>query len=166
MKIGGINQMTINFFRTIVVYIIVVAAMRIMGKRQIGEMQPSELVITLMISELATLPVTDVNIPLMFGIVPILTLVSAEIILSYVTLKSKKARRIITGEPSVIIVDGEIIRDEMEKLRINSEDLTEELRQASCVDINEVAYGILETNGKLSIIKKKGKKLPKVGENK
>jgi len=146
--------MTIIFLRTIILYISVVIAMRVMGKRQIGELQPSELVITIMISELATLPVSEPNIPLLFGIIPIFTLVSLEIILSFLSLHSKKARLILSGEPNVIIRNGRINRKEMERIRLSSDDLTEELRQLNCTNINDVHLGIVETNGKLSLILK------------
>ncbi|MDK2798601.1 MAG: hypothetical protein PWP27_525 [Clostridiales bacterium] len=149
--------MLIAFFRTIFLYILVIAALRIMGKRQIGELQPSELVVTIMISELAAIPMQATGIPLMNGILPILTLIIAEVVLSYITLKSQKARNIISGTPSILIENGKINESEMEKLRFNMDDLLEELRVNSCPNIADVEFAILETSGQLSIITKSQK---------
>jgi uncharacterized membrane protein YcaP (DUF421 family) len=125
--------------------------MRLMGKRQIGEMQPSELVVTFMISELASLPAQSINIPILAGVVPIFTLVAVEIIISFISLKSRKAREIISGKPNLIIKDGKINYKEMEKLRMNMDDLLEELRLKDIKKIKHVKTAIVETNGKLSI---------------
>jgi len=143
--------MTIIFVRTIILYFFVIAAMRIMGKRQVGEMSPSELVITIMISELASMPAQMTGIPLINGIIPILTLVVVEISISFVALKSRLARRIISGKPSVVITNGVINWKEMEKIRLNIDDLLEELRLANCPKIANVKRAIVETNGKMSV---------------
>ncbi|MGE4282522.1 MAG: DUF421 domain-containing protein [Clostridia bacterium] len=150
--------MFIAFFRTIILYILVIAALRIMGKRQIGELQPSELVVTIMISELAAIPMQETGIPLLNGIIPIITLIIAEVFLSYITLKSQKARDIISGTPSVLIENGKIHEKEMEKLRFNMNDLLEELRVNNCPNIADVEFAILETSGQLSVIPKSQKK--------
>ena len=147
--------MIISFIRTIILYITVIIAMRVMGKRQIGELQPSELVVTIMISELASIPMQSTGIPIFAGVVPILTLMVAEVSLSFLSMKSKAARKILVGTPSVIIKNGKIDTAEMEKLRINDDDLMEELRLCSCNNITDVEYGIVETNGKLSVILKR-----------
>ena len=148
--------MTIIFIRTITLYIFVIIAMRIMGKRQIGEMQPSELVVTIMISELAAMPAQMTGIPIINSIIPILTLVIVEIFISFFALKSPKMRRIISGKPSVVIVNGVINWKEMEKLRLNIDDLLEELRLANCPKIADVKRAIVENNGKLSVEQKGG----------
>lgn len=156
--------MLITFFRTIILYILVVAALRIMGKRQIGELQPSELVVAIMISELAAIPMQATGIPLINGILPILTLIIAEVTLSFVTLKSEKARKIISGSPSVLIQNGKIDEKEMEKLRFNMDDLLEELRLSNCPNIADVEFAILETSGQLSVIPKSQKR-PVIAED-
>lgn len=150
--------MLIIFFRTIFLYILVIVAMRIMGKRQIGELQPSELVVTIMISELASIPMGETGIPLINGIVPIITLIIAEITLSFFTLKSETARRIITGRPSILINNGKIVEKELEKARFNIDDLLEELRIKNYPNITDVEFAILETSGQLSIIPKAQKR--------
>lgn len=141
--------------RTLVLYFIVVTSMRIMGKRQIGEMQPSELVIAIMISDLASVPMQSVDIPLIAGVVPVLTLIVTEIIMSYAGLKSRFLRRIITGEPSIIIYDGHVNEKELRRLRFNLNDLLEQLRINNTPNIADVEVAMLETNGQLSIIPKK-----------
>ena len=146
--------MIIIFVRTIILYIFVVVGMRIMGKRQIWEMSPSELVITIMISELASMPAQMTGIPLINGIIPILTLVVIEIIVSFTALKSSKVRKIIIGKPSVIIENGIINWKEMEKIRFNIDDLMEELRLANCPKVQDVKKAIVETSGKLSVEQK------------
>mgnify|MGYP000870970322 FL=1 len=150
--------MLISFFRTIILYAIVITALRIMGKRQIGELQPSELVVAIMISDLAAIPMQNTGIPLMNGIIPIITLIIAEVTLSFITLKSEKARTIICGKPSILIKNGKIVESEMEKLRFNLDDLLEELRMNNYPNIADVEFAILETNGQLSIIPKSQKR--------
>lgn len=141
--------------RTLVLYFIVVISMRIMGKRQIGELQPSELVIAIMISDLASVPMQSIDIPLIAGVVPVLTLIVAEIIMSYASLKSRFLRRIITGEPSIIIYDGHVNENELRRLRFNLNDLLEQLRINNTPNIADVEVAVLETNGQISIIPKK-----------
>ncbi len=151
--------MLITFFRTLILYFMVVIIMRIMGKHQIGELQPYELVVALMISEMAAIPITDTEIPLINGIIPILTLLLAQVTVSYWTLKSEKARAIVCGRPSILIEKGRIVEDELRRLRMNMNDLLEELRVKNFPNISEVDYAILETNGKMSVIPK-GKHRP------
>lgn len=141
--------------RTLVLYFIVVVSMRIMGKRQIGEMQPSELVIAIMISDLASVPMQSIDIPLIAGVVPVLTLIVTEIIMSYAGLKSRVIRRIITGEPSIIIFNGHVNEKELRRLRFNLNDLQEQLRISNTPNIADVEVAVLETNGQLSVIPKK-----------
>lgn len=147
--------MLVLIIRTLILYLLVVAAMRIMGKRQIGEMQPSELVIAIMISDLASVPMQAIDIPLLAGAVPVLTLLVWEVLMSYVSLKSKRMRRYISGEPSIVVYNGHINENELKRLRFNLNDLMEQLRIAGCPDISNVAAAVLETNGQLSVIEKK-----------
>lgn len=146
--------MLVLVIRTLILYITVIMSLRIMGKRQIGELQPSELVVAIMISDLASVPMQAIDIPLLSGIIPVLTLIVAEVIMSFISLKSKKFRKFITGEPSIIIYDGKINQKELNRLRFNINDLLEELRTNSCHNIADVAVAVLETNGKLSVIPK------------
>lgn len=144
--------------RTIILYLLVVLVIRIMGKHQIGQLQPFELVITIMISELAAVPMQDTDIPLLHGIIPILTLLFIQINLSLLSLKSETARRIICGGPSVLIEKGRINQRELTRLRYNITDLLEQLRLKDMPNIADVEYAILETSGKLSIIPKSQKR--------
>lgn len=146
--------MTIAFVRTILLYILVIIAMRIMGKRQISEMQTSELVIMLLISDIAAIPMQDTGQSLVSGVIPMFTLVAVEVVLSVWMLKNSRLRKLICGSPVVIINDGKIDQAMMKKLRMSTEDLFEQLRQVDIFNINDVAYAIVETNGKVSIIKK------------
>ncbi len=146
--------MIIPMIRTLVLYFLVVTAIRVMGKRQIGEMQPSELVVAIMISDLASIPMQDTNIPLISGVVPVLTLLVAEVGMSYLCLKNIKIRKLFTGEPSLIIENGKVLESELRKLRFSLSDLEEQVRISGAAGINEVQTAVLETNGQLSIIKK------------
>ena len=128
--------------------------MRIMGKRQIGELQPFELVIAIMLSELAAVPMQDTGIPLLYGIIPILTLMLMQITLSLITLKFQRARKIICGVPSILIKNGLVIESEMLKQRLNLDDLMEDLRMSGYLNVSDIEYAILENSGKLSIIPK------------
>ena len=149
--------MLITFIRTIILYLLVITAIRVMGKRQIGELHPSELVVTIMISELAAIPMQATSVPLIYGILPILTLIIAEVLFSYITLKSEKARSIISGKPSILIKNGIINENELRKLRFNLNDLLEELRINNYPNIKDVEFAILETSGQLSVIPKSQK---------
>lgn len=146
--------MLISFLRTIITYALVVLAVRIMGKRQVGQLEPTELVVTLMISDLATIPLTHVSIPLVHGIVPILTLIVAEATLSFIDLKSRRFRKLLSGTPVVVIKDGKISEEELSKLRFNMDDLLEMMRMQGTTDVKDIKYAILETSGNLSVIPK------------
>lgn len=146
--------MFIVLFRTIILYFIVVITMRIMGKRQIGEMQPFELVIAIMISELASMPMQDTRIPLIHGVIPIITLLALQISISYAELKSETARSIFSGKPSIVIRNGKIDIKQLKVDRFNLNDLLEELRLQGYYDIEDIEYAILETSGQVSIIPK------------
>ena len=144
--------MFIVLIRTVFLYALVILVIRIMGKRQVGELQPYEFVITIMISDLAALPMQDTRLPLVLGIIPIVTLLFLKITLSVIQLKSQKARRWIEGEPSILIAKGNIIFENLKKQQINLDELMEELRLAGYFDLKEVEYAILENNGKVSFL--------------
>lgn len=146
--------MTISVIRTLVLYLIVLVMIRVMGKRQISELQTSELVVTLLISNIAVIPMQDTSLPLLSGVVPILLLVGCEIILSWLMLKNSAFRALVCGKPQIIISNGTINQKKMKLLRISTEDLMEQLRQAGVFALGDVKYAILETNGKLSVLKK------------
>lgn len=135
-------------------YFAVTLIMRLMGKRQIGEMQPYELVITVLIAELAAIPVADTDIPLLNGLIPIVILLVLQILLSEVALWSEPIRRVICGKPSILVAHGLIQERELRRLRINLNDLIEQLRNKDYPNVAEVDYAILETNGQLSVIPK------------
>ena len=145
-------KLLISTTRTLIIYILVVIALRVMGKRQIGELQPTELVVAIMISDLATVPMSEISIPLLYGIAPIFTLVVCEMILSHLCIKSPKVRLAVTGRPSYIIKDGVIDQREMKKARYSLADLLEELRMLNIFNISSVHCAILETNGKISVM--------------
>lgn len=144
--------MLVPFFRTLILYIAIMAAVRLMGKRQVGELQPGELVSTILISAVASVPMQDIDIPLAHGLVPILTLISAEILVSALSLKSIGIRRLITGSPMVVIKNG--IPDEaaLKKLRLTLDDLMEDLRLKDVFDIRTVKTARIETNGQMSVM--------------
>mgnify|MGYP000017346325 CR=1 FL=1 len=150
--------MVILAIRTVILYLVVVLAMRLMGKREIGQLQPFELVVILMISDLAAVPSEDVGIPLFAGVIPILVLVLMSISLSYLELKSERARDILNGKPSILIERGRIVEGELVRNRLPLTDLVEELRMQSIPNINDVEFAILETNGKISVLPKANKR--------
>ncbi len=146
--------MTISLIRTILLYVIIIVAIRIMGKRQISELQTSELVVTLLISDIAAIPMQNTGQPLFSGIIPILVLVSCEIAASFFMVKNSRFRKLIAGKPQVVINNGIVDQSQMKRLRMSTEDLSEQLRQMNVFSIQDVAYAIVETNGKLSVMKK------------
>ena len=142
----------VSFIRTLIMYTFVIATIRVMGKRQIGELQPYELVIALMISDLAALPMQDTAIPLLSGIIPILSLLLAQLTISFVLLKSQKARNIICGKKKTIIQNGQIVENILMSEMYNIDDLLEALRIKGFFDIADVNLAILENNGELSVL--------------
>ena len=142
--------MTIAVLRTVILYCLLIAAMRLMGKRQLGELQPSELVVTLLLSDLAAVPMQENGLPLLNGILPILVLVGMEILLSGAMLKWPALSRLIAGTPIPIIRDGKVNEQAMRRLRITVDDLIESLRQQNVFDLQQVQYAIAETNGHIS----------------
>ena len=146
--------MIITVIRTILLYIVIIIAVRIMGKRQISELQTSELVVTLLISDIAAVPMQNTDQSMLSGIIPIFVLIVCEIFISLVMLKNDKFRRVICGKPVIVINDGKIDQKAMTELRMSTEDLFEELRQKDVFRIEDVSFAIIETNGKISILKK------------
>lgn len=144
--------MTISLIRTLLLYAVILAAVRLMGKRQISELQTSELVVTLLVSDIAAIPMQDTGQPLLSGLLPIAILVFCEIVTSVLMLKSPRARRLICGRPIVVIDDGNILQSELRRLRMTTEDLCEELRQKDVFRLEDVAYAIIETNGRMSVV--------------
>lgn len=144
----------VTFVRTIILYIVICVSLRIMGKRQIGELQPSELVVTILISNIATLPIENTKTPLLSGLIPIFVLVCLEVFASILGIKSKTARKIICGTPTFIIKDGKIDQKMLQTLRFSIDDLMEALREQGIFDLNDVSYAIVETTGKVSVYKK------------
>lgn len=147
--------MFIVLLRTIFLYSLVILVIRLMGKRQIGELQPYEFVITIMISDLAALPMQDTRLPLILGIIPIITLLFIKIVLSFIQLKSQKIRKILDGEPCILISRGKIDYDVLKKQQINLDELMEEIRLAGYFNLSEIEYGILENNGQMSFLTSK-----------
>ncbi len=126
-----------------------------MGKRQLGELQPSELVVTILISNIASMPVEDSSVPMLMGIIPIFTLVSLDVIVSAIMVKSARFRRFIIGSPRVVISEGVVQQQEMKRLRYTVDDLVEAMREQQIFDLSEVHYAIVETNGKIHFMQKK-----------
>ena len=147
--------MLIVFIRAIILYGLLILGIRLMGKGQIGELQPSELVTTVLLSNIATLPVEDASIPMVIGIIPIFTLVSIDIIMSYVSLHSRKLRQLVCGSAKIVISQGRIDQKQLLRLRFSADDLLESLRGMNIFDISEVQLAVVETNGKLSVYQKK-----------
>lgn len=142
--------MTISVIRTVILYLLLMAAMRLMGKRQLGELQPSELVVTLLLSDLAAVPMQENGLPLLNGVLPILVLVSLELLVSGAMLKSPLVSKWVAGSPVPIIRDGVPDVDALRRLRITVEDLDESLRQQNIFDLRRVQYALVETNGHIS----------------
>ncbi|MBQ2938592.1 MAG: DUF421 domain-containing protein [Clostridia bacterium] len=150
--------MLITFFRSILLYILVLVVMRLMGKREIGQLQPFELTIAIMIADLASIPMADSGIPISNGIIPILGLLVMHMIISIINMKSIKAREIICGKPSILIHRGKIDEKALKKERFTINELQERLRGNGVVNLGDVEYAILETNGEVTVIQKPEKR--------
>lgn len=144
--------MAIILIRTLIIFTALVLAMRLLGKRQLGEMELSELVVAVLVADIAVNPLQDTDMPLIYGLVPLLVLFCCEIIISGITLKSIRLRQILYGRPSILIEKGQIAQNEMRKNRFTLDELTQELRNQGILDISSVEYAILETNGQLNIV--------------
>ncbi len=147
--------MAIVLIRAVLLYIVIALCLRLMGKRQLGELQPSELVVTILISNIAAIPVEDSSVPMIMGVVPIVTLVCLDVIVSGIMLKSSKMRKLIIGSPRIIISEGKILQNEMKRLRYTVDDLMESMRNEQIFDVSQIHYAIVETTGKINFLLKK-----------
>ncbi|MBQ7523067.1 MAG: DUF421 domain-containing protein [Oscillospiraceae bacterium] len=145
--------MIVTFLRTIILYFTLIIAIRLMGKRQIGEMEPTEFVVALVISDLAAVPMQDPGIPLFSGIVPILTVLSLELLLAALSFSSVRVRRLICGTPVILMENGAILYPNLRKTRVTVNELVEHLRESGITDLATVQYAILETNGTISALR-------------
>ena len=143
--------MILAYIRTIILYLILIFSVRLMGKRQIGQMEPSEFVVAMLIADLAAVPMQDGAIPLLSGIVPLLTVLGLEVIMSFLTLKSIRFRKFLCGKPVILIDNGKLLQDNLRRTRISMDELTSHLRQKDVLTISDVQYAILETDGNLSV---------------
>lgn len=150
--------MLIVFLRSIVLYIIVLIVMRLMGKREIGQLQPFELAISIMIADLAAVPMAEIGIPISNGIIPILGLLVMHLIISFINLKSMKVREILCGKPAILIYRGKIDEKVLKKERFTLNELQERLRSSNVVNLGDVEYAILETSGQVTVIQKPDKR--------
>ena len=143
--------MILSYIRTIVLYLVLIFGVRLMGKRQIGEMEPSEFVVTMLVANLAAIPMQDTGIPLYSGLVPILTVLGMELVLSGLMMSSVLFRRLLCGKPVILIENGRILQDNMRSTRVSLDELTGHLREKGILDLKTVQYAILETDGNLSV---------------
>ena len=143
--------MIISYLRTIILYTLLIAVIRLMGKRQIGEMEPAEFVVTMLVANLAAIPMQDGGIPLFSGFVPIVTVLAMELIMSALSLKSIFFRRMLCGKPVILVENGKIMQENLRKTRVTLDELSGHLREKDVLDIGAVQYAILETNGNLSV---------------
>lgn len=150
--------MLITFFRAIILYLIVLIVMRFMGKREIGQLQPFELAISIMIADLASIPMTEIGIPIFNGIIPIFGLLLMHLIISVINIKSLKAREIICGKPTILIYRGKINEKALKKERFTINELEERLRGNDVFNLGDVEYAILETSGQVTVIQKPEKR--------
>lgn len=143
--------MILSYLRTVILYLVLICVVRLMGKRQIGEMEPSEFVVTMLVANLAAIPMQDGAIPLFSGLVPILTVLAVELVLSWITLRSVLLRRFFCGKPVILIDNGMLIQENLRQTRVTLDELTGHLREKDVLDISTVQYAILETDGSLSV---------------
>ncbi|MBQ3103208.1 MAG: DUF421 domain-containing protein, partial [Oscillospiraceae bacterium] len=144
--------MIIAFARTVILYFVLTVGLRLMGKRQIGELEPTELVITLLIADLSSVPMQDLGAPLTNGLIPIAVLLSLSMLASYLNLKSIRFRNLVCGEPTLLIQNGRLCQKTMAKNRFTLDELLEQLRSQGIFDITSVKYAVLETDGQLSVL--------------
>ena len=143
--------MILSFFRTVILYLVLIAAMRLLGKRQIGQLEPSEFVVAMLIADLASIPMQNSGIPLLSGLVPILTILGLELVLSGFSLGSVKFRRLLCGKPVILVENGKPVQQNMRQTRVTLDELTSKLRGQGVLDLTTVQYAILETDGNLSV---------------
>ena len=143
--------MILSYVRTIVLYLVLILCVRLMGKRQIGEMEPTEFVVTMLLANLAAIPMQDGAIPLYSGLVPILTVLGTELVLSGLILYSVGFRKLLCGKPVILIENGKLVQENLRRTRVTLDELTGHLREKDVLDITTVQYAILETDGNLSV---------------
>ena len=143
--------MILSYFRTIILYALLILVIRLMGKRQIGQMEASEFVVTMLVANLASIPMQDSGIPLFSGMIPIVTVLGMELVLAGASLRSLFVRKLLCGKPVILIENGNILQKNLRKTRVTLDELTGHLRQKDVLDIKSVQYAILETNGNLSV---------------
>ena len=143
--------MILSYARTIVLYTMLILAVRIMGKRQIGQMEPSEFVVAMLVADLAAIPMQNNAIPLVNGLVPMLVVMGLELILSHLSLKSIRLRKMLCGKPVILIDNGKIVQENLRRTQVTLDELSGHLREKDVLDIQTVQYAILETNGNLSV---------------
>ena len=143
--------MLLSYIRTSILYALLILTIRMLGKRQIGQMEPSEFVVTMLVANLAAIPMQDGGIPLFSGVVPILTILGMELLLSAASLRSIRLRKILCGKPVILIENGRILRENLKKTRVTLDELSGHLREKDVLDPRSVQYAILETNGNLSV---------------
>ena len=143
--------MILSYIRTVVLYLVLIGVIRLMGKRQIGQMEPSEFVVTMLVANLAAIPMQDAGVPLYSGLIPILTVLGVELLLSGLAMRSVKLRRILCGKPVILIDGGKILQQNLKKTRVTLDELTGLLREKDVLTLETVQYAILETNGNLSV---------------
>ena len=146
-----VARVILSYFRTVFLYLVLILVIRLMGKRQIGEMEPAEFVVTMLVANLAAIPMQDGGIPLFSGLVPIFTVLGMELVLSAASLKSVVIRRLLCGKPVILIDGGKILQDNLLAARITLDELTGHLREKDILDVTQVQYAILETDGQLSV---------------
>ncbi len=143
--------MVLSYIRTVFLYLVLIASVRMMGKRQIGQMEASEFVVTMLVANLASIPMQDGGIPLYSGLVPIVTVLGLELVLSSLSLYSVRIRKLLCGKPVILVENGRILQDNLRNTRITLDELTGHLREKDVLDVRTVQYAILETNGNLSV---------------
>ena len=143
--------MLTSYLRTILLYLVLLGAIRFMGKRQIGQMEASEFVVAMLVADLAAIPMQDVAIPLYAGLVPMLTVLGAELVLAGICLRSIRFRRLLCGKPVILIENGRILQNNLRRTRVTIDELMGHLREKDVLDVRTVQYAILETNGNLSV---------------
>ena len=147
----GWRILILSYFRTVVLYLVLILVIRLMGKRQIGQLEPSEFVVTMLVADLASIPMQDGGIPLFSGLMPILVVLGMELVLSGLSLRSMKLRKVLCGQPVILIENGRLLQENLRKTRITLDELIGHLREKDVLELGAVQYAILETNGNLSV---------------
>lgn len=143
--------MAISFFRTVVLYLILIGVMRLLGKRQLGQMEPSEVVVTMLVADLASFPMQDMEKPIWSALIPILAVLGMEMLMALLSMRSLRLRKLLCGKPVILIENGKFLQDNLRKTRVTLDELTSKLREKDILDVAQVQYAILETGGNLSV---------------